>query len=187
MKAQLIYIVSVISSRINKKKKSYFKHVMLNENLWSVQKHINTIINFPFQPVDAVLDTKQILNKQLLSILSIYGRPYFLKRNKFKSGVHTVLIYRKRIFGTRSRIVYHFIDNQIIQLQIRLRPTNPDHAVLVSEKIADLFQLKSLVSGESVELLDKQQTLLEIQHYLDFNIAMYPHPENTLQLINKII
>jgi hypothetical protein len=173
MNGLINYTIGVLATQFSKKKRSYFNHhLLLNENLWSLYKKMIGLseddsihVEERHTPID--------LNFDLYAIMEKYGVPYCIKKMIINDAIHTIVVYKKKIWGTRSRIVYHFLNGNIIHVNFRFRVTDDQQSTKIKKQLSTLFNIDYHNLTDIAEINFGNKCYAEVECYQDIRVAFY--------------
>lgn len=173
MNGLINYTFGVLTTQLSKKKRAYFNHHLLqNENLWSLYKRMIDLneedalqrndINLPFD-----------LNFDVYAILDKYGVPYCIKKMIINGAAHTILVYKKKMIGTRTRVVYHFLNGNLIHVNFRFRIIDVQQSERIKKHLATIFKLNQSQLNDTLEISDEGTCYIELESYQDIKVSIY--------------
>jgi hypothetical protein len=113
------------------------------------------------------------LNLDLYAITEKYGVPYCIKKMIINDAAHTIIVYKKKIWGTRSRIVYHFLNGNIIHVNFRFRVTDDQQSTKIKKQLSTLFNIDYQNLTDIAEINFGNKCYAEVECYQDIKLAFY--------------
>lgn len=175
MKGYIIYLFAKLNSKSYQKRNEHISYMQLNEQSNSLFNRLKTIINQkPIEIVDA--DRKNMLGKSIFNILESFGRPDYFKNNKLTHHKHEILLYKKRLYGYKSKVIFHFINKKLVGVMYRLHTTNSTaanndlHPLLWQQFGLDIHQNPYAI------LKDKNENIIEVNAQHDIHIDVFYKP-----------
>jgi hypothetical protein len=179
MKGYINYLHSKIYASSNRRSKEHMKYMQLNEQYNSLYHRLKTIVNQ--KPIDiADADRKNLLGKSIFSILESCGKPDYYTSNKKENKTHEIVLFKKRLYGYKSKVIYHFINKKLVAIMYRIQTSNSKaasndlHLLILQQFGLDIYQMSHAL------LKDKNENMIELNAQHDIHIDIFYNP---IQLI----
>lgn len=186
MKGYITYLLAKFNAKAYQKRNEYISYMQLNEQTNSLYNRLKTIINQkPYAIVDA--DRKNLLNKSIFSILETYGRPDYYKANKLDRQKHEIILYKKRLYGYKSKVIYHFINQKLVSVMYRIHTENSTaanndlHPLLWQQFGLDIYQ------NPHALLKDKNENIIEVNTQHDIHIDVFYKPSDVVKIAGSAL
>lgn len=169
----------------------YFQGILSGENLSNLKNRFKQ-----FVPSDHILDqdvsTQHLLKgTALYDILNRFGRPAYIKANTYKGGVsHEILLYRRLIRGQKTKIIYHFINNQIASVSFKFTIANDQERERILQFVSERYLVNKPhpVSGNIENYyMDRLGNKLIIEDTFDITLTFLNHDPEIIQNTNAAL
>lgn len=161
------------------------KYVSSDENLQSLYHAMKSSISGELDEI-AEADRKHVLSKSIFQILEYYGTPLFITHTKYGKAVHETAHYKKRFFGYKTSIVYHFVDKKLIAVMYCIKYSN-------NTALKDLHQLVIQQFGIDIHkndfagLKDGRGNLIQYNTQHDLRIDIFNKPNHVIPQLQQLI
>jgi hypothetical protein len=182
-------IISYIKARFlnkwNFSIKETIKYVKSDENLQSLYHTLKTAISVELDNI-VEADRKHLLNKSIFQILAFYNTPLFITHCRYGKAVHETAHYKKRFYGYKASIVYHFLDKKLIAVMYCIKYNNITELNDLQKLIFKQFDI-DIHKGDFASLIDNQGNLIQYNTQHDLCIDVFSKPHHHVKEIHKII
>ncbi len=185
MNSVFSYIKGRFIAKYNPDVSQTIKYVASDENLQSLYHAMKSSTSGELDEI-AEADRKHILSKSIFQILDYYGTPLFITHTKYGKAVHETAHYKKRFFGYKTSIVYHFLNKKLIAVMYCIKFGNN-----TAEK--DLHQMAIQQFGVDIHkndfagLIDGAGNLIQYNTQHDLRIDIFSNPNHVIPHIQQII
>jgi hypothetical protein len=182
-------IISYIKARFlnkwNLSIKQTIKYVESDENLQSLYHTLKTAISVELDDI-VEADRKHLLNKSIFQILAFYDTPLFITHCRYGKAVYETAHYKKRFYGYKTSIVYHFLDKKLIAVMYCIKYNNNTTLKDLQKLILKQFGI-DILKADFASLIDNQGNLIQYNTQHDLRIDVFNKPNNLVTEIHKII
>ncbi len=167
-------------------KHHYHINLLAQETLANLKKRI-THSSAIETKVKVDLSTPHLKSGNSLNdVLTKYGRPAFLKSHKSSGVVHDVILYKRMIYGQKSKIVYNFINEEVASIEFHIKIESSQQY----QKVSNFVKTNYLDNGTLHNmqcLIDPQGNKLYFENTFDISLTFVNNNPEIIQNINAAL
>jgi len=186
-KAKWYFYKVIYLTHLQKSRKWYSEKIQLSESFRSLSKRIRIISRNEFEKKLQVEHLQNICKyNSLLCVIQNHGEPFLIKRKKIQYNfTHYIVVYKKRIWQSRTRITYHFVNQHFVSVNFMFRIKDASKYDFLKKQLINHL---GLPVNESLgnNIFQYNDNLIELDYNQDLNLFIYPKHQRSIEMIKEL-
>lgn len=169
-------------------KGAYNQNILTGETLFSLKQKMKLTPDFQVTDGISLSSDHLKLGSNIHEVYERFGKPAHQRTLKLADTTHEVVLYKRIISGLRSKIIYNFVDKQLVSVSFHIRTFDPHDKLKVENFVKSTYTGNlNLESTNHSCLTDAEGNKFIFENTFDCKLTFINHKPKVLRNISAAL
>lgn len=169
-------------------KGAYNQNILTGETLFSLKQKMKQTPDCHADEGISLSSDHLRLGSNIHDVYSRYGKPAHQRTLKLADTIHDVVLYKRIISGLKSKIIYNFVDQELISIAFHIRTAEAHDKAKIEEFVkSTYFKSVEIPSTSHACLTDAEGNKFIYENTFDCKLTFINHKPKVLRSISSAL